>query len=74
MPEPNTIAKTGDVIQINDGGKLHGQFCIVKEVKDWGVSLCYAIEMRPPHGLAFYRVEHGQYFLIGDAVILWDSE
>ncbi len=68
------IATSDDVIQINDDGKLHGQFCIVKEVKDWGVSLCYAIELREPHGLAFYRVEHGKYFVIGKAAILWDSE
>ena len=66
-PMTDEHAKPGDVIQIDPthDDTFGGCFAIAKEVKGWGVSLCYVTV--PGQGDAYYRIKHVQYCVIGSA-------
>lgn len=63
----STEATPGDVIQIDPehDEAFGGCLAVVEEVKSWGVSLC-GVQI-PAKGIAYYRVPHGKYAVIGRA-------
>ena len=59
-----------DVIQVVEGvgnGSWTGCLMIVDEVKDWGVMAYLHILMQ---GDAYLRLKHGEYAVIGKAVLV----
>jgi len=65
-------AQVDDVIQIapEHDDVFGGTFAIVQEVKGWGVSLCSVAV--PGKGMAYFRVPHGRYVVVGRA--MWSPE
>ena len=60
----------GDVIQVNEhvgNGSWTGCLMIVDEVKDWGVQAYLHIPMQ---GDAYLRLKHGEYDVVGKAVLV----
>ena len=58
-----------DVIQVVEGvgnGSWTGCLMIVDEVKDWGVQAYLHVPMQ---GDAYLRLKHGEYEVIGKAVL-----
>ena len=63
-----------DVIQVVEGvgnGSWTGCLMIVDEVKDWGVIAYLHVPMQ---GDAYLRLKHGEYEVIGKAVLVACSE
>jgi len=67
-------AEPGDVIQIDPEHDpvFGGCFAIVEEVKLWGVNLCGCPIPSGDGRVAYYRVPHGAYAVIGRAA--WVEE
>lgn len=66
----NTVkASPGDVIQIDPEytSAFGGCFAFVEEVKDWGVSLCGVPIPGEDNPIAYYRIPHGKYAIVGRA-------
>ena len=63
------IASVGDVIQIdpNHDERFGGCFGIVEAVKSWGCSLVACPVPGGDGSIAYYRVAHGRYEVIGRA-------
>jgi len=61
----------GDVIQVVDGpagdGSWIGCLMIVDEVKEWGVLAYLHVPMK---GDAYLRLKHGEYDIVGKAVLV----
>lgn len=59
-----------DVIQVIEGvgnGSWTGCLMIVDEIKDWGVQAYFHVPMQ---GDAYLRLKHGEYEVIGKAVLV----
>lgn len=66
----STQAKVNDVVQIDPNHSAWGPvFVVVTEVKDWGIQGYFLVPQRrdQPPGVAYIRVEHAHYVIIGQA-------
>ena len=64
------MVNKNDIIQVNENvgnGSWTGCLMIVDEVKDWGIQAYLHVPMQ---GDAYLRLKHGEYEVVGKAVLV----
>lgn len=65
------MAKVNDIVQLSLDHKWAGALVCVEQVRSWGIQGFIYV---PTEGKAYIRVNHDEYYIIGEAAILIGEE